>query len=41
MNNTELRERVKDMHEEAEALKKQILLNEEEVDDVQGEFDEI
>lgn len=41
MNNTELKKKVIDMGDEAENLKKQILLNTEEVNDVQEEFDEI
>lgn len=41
MNNTELTTRVAEMSEEAEALKKEILQNEEEVNDVQEEFNEI
>jgi 4-hydroxy-3-methylbut-2-enyl diphosphate reductase IspH len=41
MNNSELKKKVVDMGEEAEDLKRQIMLNNEEVDEVQGEFDEI
>ena len=41
MNNSELTTRVAEMSEEAEALKKEILQNEEEVNDVQEEFNEI
>lgn len=41
MNNSELKKKVVDMGEEAEDLKRQILLNTEEVDEVQSEFDEI
>ena len=41
MNNSELHEKVKLMSEEAESLKKDILLNTEEVNEVQEEFDEI
>jgi hypothetical protein len=41
MNNTELHTRVREMSQEAETLKKDILLNEEEVNDVQEEFNEI
>jgi len=41
MNNSELKKKVVDMGEESEDLKRQIMLNNEEVDEVQGEFDEI
>lgn len=41
MNNTELHTRVAEMGQEAETLKKEILQNEEEVNDVQEEFNEI
>ena len=40
-NNSELKVKVREMREQAEDLKKEILLNTEEVDNVQGEFDDI
>lgn len=40
-NNTELKVKVGQMREQAEQLKNQIMLYTEEVDDVQGEFDDI
>ena len=40
-NNSELKVKVGEMREQAEDLKKEILLNTEEVDNVQGEFDDI
>lgn len=41
MNNNELSNKVDNMTEEAESLRKDILLSTEEVNDVQEEFDEI
>jgi uncharacterized coiled-coil DUF342 family protein len=41
MNNTELHKKVAEMSEEAETLKKEILVNTEDTNDVQEEFDEI
>lgn len=41
MNNSELHKKVEQMSEEAESLKKDILLNTEEVNEVQDEFDSI
>ena len=40
-NNSELKVKVGEMREQAEDIKKEILLNTEEVDSVQGEFDDI
>ena len=41
MNNNELHQKVESMTEEAETLRKDILLSTDEVNDVQEEFDEI
>jgi hypothetical protein len=41
MNNTELHTRVREMNQESETLKRDILQNEDEVNDVQEEFNEI
>ncbi len=41
LNNSELHSKVAEMAEEAESLKKDILLMNEEVNDVQEEFGEI
>lgn len=41
MSNNELHSRVKEMSSEAESLKKDILLQSEEVNDVQEDFNEI
>lgn len=41
MNSTELGTRVKEMREEAENLKREIMQSEDDVNDVQEEFNEI
>lgn len=41
MSNNELHSRVKEMSSESESLKKDILLQSEEVNDVQDDFNEI
>ena len=41
MNSTELGPRVKEMREEAEYLKREIIQSEDDVNDVQEEFNEI